>query len=453
MRDLTRRSASELSTLMSRGEITAAEIMEAHLAAIAEKNGTLNALVSLADPDALMEEARAADRAEPRGPLHGLPLAVKDLSNAAGFPTSRGSPIFAGEMADHDDLHVARLRDAGAIVIGKSNVPEFGLGSHSKNPVFGVTRNPSDPALSAGGSSGGAAAALASGMTALADGSDMMGSLRNPAGWCGVWSLRPSVGLVPDEPEGDLFLHQLSTLGPMGRSPADVELMLSVMAGPDRRQPHNAGLYRSLPSEVPAGGRIGWLGDWGGAYPMEDGVLRACEYMLARLSDAGATVSPLAPPFPAEVLWQSWTTLRSFSVAASLGALHAQVATRDQLKPEAVWEIERGLALSAMELQRASLKRSDWFRKAADLFGSYDMLALPTAQCFPFPAEWDWPKEIGGQTMDTYHRWMEVVVPASLIGLPVLTLPIPGRCMGLQLIGPRGSDARLLAFARRWVDR
>ncbi|NDV00452.1 amidase [Pseudoroseicyclus tamaricis] len=451
MSDLTRRSATELSTMLSRREVSVAEVMEAHLAVIAERNPGLNALVSLAEPEVLMAEARAADDAEPRGPLHGLPLAVKDLANAADFPTSMGSPMFAGQMAEHDDLHVARLRAAGAIVIGKSNVPEFGLGSHSYNPVFGVTRNPGEPSLSAGGSSGGAAAALATGMVPLADGSDMMGSLRNPAGWCGIWSLRPSWGLVPGEPEGDLFLHQLSTLGPMGRTPADVELMLSVIAGPDRHQPVGGGYYRSLPGESPVGDRIGWLGDWDSALPMEEGVLRACEYQLARLTDAGASVVSVAAPFPAEALWESWTTLRSFAVAGSLGALLAQEGA--ELKPEAVWEIERGLALTASEVLRASAIRSDWYRRAVRLFETHDMLALPTAQCFPFPAEWDWPKEIAGQGMDSYHRWMEVVVPASLIGLPVVTMPIPGRRMGLQLIGPKGSDARLLAFARRYVSR
>lgn len=451
--DLVDRDATELAGLLARRQVSVREVMAASLARIGERNPELNALVSLAEPEALLAVAEAADGVPmaARGPLHGLPLAVKDLADARGFATSQGSPLFAGTVAQQDDIHVARLRAAGAIVIGKTNVPEWGLGSHSYNPVFGVTRNPHDPARSAGGSSGGAAAALASGMVPLADGSDMMGSLRNPAGWCGIWSLRPSWGLVPSEPEGETFLHQLATNGPMGRSPRDVELMLRVMAGPDPRQPHAAPDYVPGGAEV-AGFRLGWLGDWGGALAMEAGVLETCEAALGRLEAMGAHVEPLPPPFARGRLWQSWTTLRSFAVAGGLGALHANPATRDALKPEAVWEIERGLALGAMEVHRASLIRSDWFRKALALYGHFDALVLPTAQLFPFPAEWDWPKEIAGQAMDSYHRWMEVVVPAGLIGLPVLTMPAgrgpDGLPMGLQIIGPRGSDGRLLAFAK-----
>ncbi|WP_373356531.1 amidase [Pseudoroseicyclus sp. CXY001] len=448
MSDLTQRSASELAVMIGRREVSATEVMAAHLAAIRERNAALNAIVSMAEPEELMAAAQAADAAEPVGPLHGLPLAVKDLSHAAGFPTSMGSPIHAGEVAEVDDLHVARLRRAGAIVVGKTNVPEFGLGSQSYNPVFGRTGLPGDPGLTAGGSSGGAAAALAARLVPLADGSDMMGSLRNPAGWCGIWSLRPTWGLVPGDGEGDLFLHPLSTVGPMGRVPADVELMLSVMAGPDARHPFPAPAYRPLPEDSPLPHRIGWLGDWGGALPMEEGVLRACEYQLARLAEAGAEVAPVAPPLPAEALWEAWTTLRSLAVAGSLGPYLDAPERRDRLKPAAIWEVERGRALGASQILRASALRSDWFRAASALFEQHDMLALPTAQCFPYTIGTDWPGEIAGRAMDSYHRWMEVTVAAALIGLPVLTMPIRGRRMGLQLIGPKGSDARLLAYAK-----
>lgn len=344
---------------------------------------------------------------------------------------------------------VQRMQDAGAIIIGKTNTPQFGLGSHTTNPVFGATNNALIAGASAGGSSGGAAVALATHMVALADGSDMMGSLRNPAGWNGVWGLRPTWGRVPSEPKGDTFLHQLSTNGPMARNITDLALLLDVQSGPDRRLPHG---FASAPvsPHLDAGGRpprLAWLADWGGAYPMEPGVLACCE---AALKDWD--VDFIAPPFPAADLWEAWTTLRSWSVSVSLEPLYAQQKSRAKLNPQAIWEIEKGLALRVAEINRATIIRSNWFAQAARLFERYDALVLPTAQCFPFPVAWDWPKEIAHVIMDTYHRWMEVVIPASLIGLPALALPLSGHAMGVQFIGPRGADLRLLQIGRQWEE-
>src|SRR6056297_3701272 len=238
MDDILTWEARAQRAAIAAGEVSAVSLMQATLARIAEVNPGLKAVVSLQDEGVLLAEAKAADNRTPDGPLHGLPIAIKDLADAKGLPTSHGSPSFAGQVAARDSLHVARLRAAGAIVIGKTNTPEFGLGSHTYNPVHGVTCNPYDGARTCGGSSGGAAVALASGMLSIADGSDMMGSLRNPAGWNNVYGMRPSWGLVPGEPAGDTFLHQLATLGPMARTPEDLALLLGVMAGPDPRQPH-----------------------------------------------------------------------------------------------------------------------------------------------------------------------------------------------------------------------
>src|SRR6056297_3305650 len=219
MDDILKLDATEQAAQIARADLCAETLMHATLARIASVNGSLNAVVSLRDADDLLAEARAADAGPVKGPLHGLPIAIKDLADAAGLPTSQGSPAFAGQVAVTDAPHVARLRAAGAIVIGKTNTPEFGLGSHTYNPVHGATCNPYDPSVSCGGSSGGAAVALATGMLSIADGSDMMGSLRNPAGWCNVYGMRPSWGLVPGTgaAEGDAFLHQISTEGPMAR--------------------------------------------------------------------------------------------------------------------------------------------------------------------------------------------------------------------------------------------
>ena len=437
--------ARGLLARMEEGALDARDLMAASYDQIERVNGDVNALVHL-----LPREEAIARAASAEGPLAGLPLAVKDLANAAGFPTSMGSPIFAGQgPASADDLFVTRMRSAGAVVIGKSNTPEFGLGSHTYNPVHGLTRNPWDVTKSAGGSSGGATVALSTGMVALADGSDMMGSLRNPAGWANLYGLRPSWGLVPSEPKGDTFLHQLATSGPMGRSPADLELVLQVMAGRDARQPHGADLQ---PCATPK--RVGWLRDWGGALPMEGGVLATCEAALGLFEELGVAVEPLPAPFDRDALWEAWITLRSWQVAASLAPVIASEKMKAQLKPEALWEAERGLALSAMEVHRASAVRSAWFEKASELFQSYDALILPTAQLWPFDAELDWPKEIAGVSMDTYHRWMEVTVPASILGLPTLAVPAgfsaQGLPMGLQMFGRRGADLGLLELGKRW---
>ncbi|MEM6303079.1 MAG: amidase [Pseudomonadota bacterium] len=452
------RSALALSDMIARGEFTAVELMAATLDRIAAVNGAVNAVVSLRDGDALMAAAQAADDAPRSGWLHGIPMAVKDLANVAGLPTSRGSPIFAGQIAEKDDLAIARLSAAGAIFIGKTNTPEFGLGSHTFNPVHGATRNPYDLGRSAGGSSGGAAAALATGMLSVADGSDMMGSLRNPAAWNNVYGMRPSWGLVPSEPEGDLYLHPLATLGPMARDPKDLAALLDVMAGPDPSQPSGLVLPPSLPQmdEPLPHMRIGWLGDWGGALPMEAGIMAISEQGIAALAGLGHAVEPVAQPFDADAIWESWITLRSFAVASGARALYETAEHRAQLKQTAVWEIARGLEMSARDIDRASALRSDWFRAAMACFERFDVLVLPSAQVWPFDGALEHPKEIAGVQMDTYHRWMQVVIPASLLGLPVVNIPIgfgdDGLPAGLQLIGPRGSDTRLLQLAQQWHE-
>lgn len=452
---LTRKSAQSLLAELAGGALSAQDLMRATLDRIGQVNGQVNAIVALRDEAALMAEAAAADavpQAE-RGPLHGLPIAVKDLVNVAGIASTQGSPIFRDHVPETDDVIAARMRGAGAILIGKTNVPEFGLGSQTFNPVYGATGNAYDPARTCGGSSGGAAVALATGMTALADGSDMMGSLRNPAGWSNVYGFRPSWGRVPSEPVGEMFLSQLSTLGPMARSPGDIAILLDVISGPDPRHPHGFWVRPTAPV-VPApmvGKRIGWLGDWGGAFPMEPGVLDQCTEALKVLETLGCTVEEVPPPFDAEAMFWSWTDLRSWAVSAGLAPLLAQKAA---LKDSAIWELERGRSLSGTQVQAASLVRSDWFRAAAALFETYDALVLPTAQVWPFETGLDYPREIAGRAMDTYHRWMQVVVPVSLLGLPALAMPAgfgaAGLPMGVQLIGPRGSDAALLAMGEAY---
>jgi amidase len=436
---------------------TAYEKMQFALDAIERHNSRVNAVISLSDPDDLMKQAEAADQVptEQHGLLHGEPIAIKDLANAAGFETSMGSTIFKKNHVKTDDIMVARMRASGAIIIGKTNTPEFGLGSHTFNPVHGATGNAYDATRSAGGSSGGAAVALATGMIRYADGSDMMGSLRNPAGWNNVYGMRPTWGLVPSEPLGDSFLHQLATNGPMARCPKDLATLLSVQSGPDARQPHGlptADFAKDMDAHGLKGAQIAWLGDWG--LPFDDGIMDISERAVEDLRALGADVTAIDAPFSMDALWESWITLRSWTVASGAGVFYDDPEKRDLLKPAAIWEIERGFAMSAREVHQQSVIRSMWFKKAAQLFETYDALLMPSAQVWPFPIDWVHPTEIAGVQMDTYHRWMQVVIPAGLIGLSVVNLPIgfgaAGLSAGLQLIGGRGQDAKLLGMANDW---
>ena len=452
--DLTSLSAAQLSAAIRARQVSCVETMQAYLARIDQYNPVYNAIISRLDEDTCLAEARRADeelaRGEYRGWLHGIPHAVKDLANAEGLPTSLGSPIFAGTMPQSDDLHIARIRDAGAIFIGKTNVPEFGMGSQSYNSVFGVTRNAYEPALAAGGSSGGAAVGIATRMLPIADGSDMMGSLRNPAAFNNVIGFRPSQGRVPRTPD-DLFYNQLSTNGPMGMNVEDTIRLLDTMAGFDPRAP------MMMRDELPGfdayrvreleGLRIGWMGDYDGYLATEPGVLDLCEESLSILETHGARVDRVLPDFDMDRLWQCWLTLRHWSHAARQPMLEDE-SLRRQLKPEMIFEIEGSLGLTASEITTASETRADWYLALHALMERYDFLALPSAQVFPFPAEVHWPREINGRAMDTYHRWMEVVIAGTLAGVPVLSVPVGfdagGRPMGMQLIGPMGADQAVL---------
>lgn len=460
MTDIIDLDATDISRALSTRDLSSVEVMTAVLERIEAVNPQVNAIVSLRPRETLLAEAKSADarraRGELRGWLHGIPFAIKDLCETAGLRTTYGSPIFADHIPQADDLLARRIKAAGAIVIGKTNTPEFGLGSHSYNPVHGVTRNPYDLSRSAGGSSGGAAAAIAARMVPVADGSDMMGSLRNPAAFCNVYGMRPTYGRVPGDTIGDTFLNQLATDGPMARSVRDLARLLDTLSGPEPHVPHALPQHASFADNLDApveGKRIGWLGDWGGHLPLEHGILGLCADGLAILGDLGLKVEPVTPPFDAARLWTAWTVLRSFAVSNSLRPHYDDPARRALLKPEAIFEVESGLSLTPAEIYDASVVRSQWFAAAADLFEQYDALVLPSVQLFPFPAEWTWPDAIADRPMQTYHRWMEVVIPASIAGLPALNVPVgffEGRPMGMQLIGRRGDDLGLLRIGQAY---
>ncbi|MBS7781258.1 amidase [Acidovorax sp. CCYZU-2555] len=461
--DIVALDAVALSQAIRRRAVSCSEVLTAYLAQIDRLNPQVNAIVALQPREAL--QALAAERdaqlaaGQWLGPLHGFPQAPKDLMPAAGMVTTKGSPLFAGQVSAADAVVFERMRSGGALFVGRTNTPEFGLGGHTYNTVYGTTRNAFDPSLTAGGSSGGAGCAVALNLLPVADGSDMMGSLRTPAAFNNVYGLRTSVGCVPHGPTEEVFFQQFSVAGPMARNIPDLALLLSVQAGFDarlpltRRQDDPARLTAPLERDL-RGTRVGWLGNLGGHLPTEPGVLEVCTRSLAHFEALGCRVEAVTPDFDFERMWRAWIDLRSFMVAGSNAPLYRDPAKRALLKPEAVWEIERGLALSGPDIYRAAADRSAWYQVLRGLFETYDYLVLPAAQVFPFDAALDWPHTVGGRAMDTYHRWMEAVVPATLAGLPALSAPAgfgpAGQPVGLQILGPAQSDFELLQIGHAY---
>ncbi len=492
---ITELGAKALSNAIHARQFSCREVMLAYLARIDALNPKFNALVSLQEPDDLLRQADARDaqlaRGESMGWMHGMPQAIKDIAPVKGLPSTSGSPLLRGFVPQQDGLMVQRMRAAGCIIVGRSNTPEFGLGSHTFNEVFGATRNAYDSSKSAGGSSGGAAVALATRLLPVADGSDFMGSLRNPAGWNNVFGFRPSQGRVPSWPSADVWLGQLGTEGPMARHAQDLALLLNTQAGPDPRtplalcdKPDYSALAPLLPKghsdsnpsvrpdpsipqdrvrpiDVSKGLRIGWLGDMNGYLAMEPGILPLCEQALRRFEGLGCVVEPTVLGSSHEALWQAWLVWRRLLVASRIAPhLAASAGSRAQIKPEALWEHDNGLLLNGQDMVRAGAARSAHYQDMLSLFERYDFLALPTAQVWPFDVQQRWPKQINGRAMDTYHRWMEVTLYATFAGLPCLAIPAGfgesgtglGLPMGLQLIGKPQDDASLLRLAQVWEE-
>jgi amidase len=466
---LTDLSADELSTQLRSGQVSAREVMGAYLERISALNPKHNAIVNLADGDELLalastkddEFTRARTSGEAVGWMHGMPQAIKDLTDAAGFPTTLGSPLLANAVAKNDSLMVQRMKAAGCIVMGKTNAPEFGLGSHTFNEVFGVTPNAYDQTKSAGGSSGGAAVALATRMLPVADGSDYGGSLRNPAAWNNIFGFRPSQGLVPLWPTNEVWLSQMSTEGPMGRSVLDMANLLQIQAGYDARAPlsqQSTAQFTVDLDRAPTNLRIGWLGDLDGYLPMEPGIVDVCERGLRRFETYGYSIEPTALGFTPDKVWDAWCTWRGWLVGPRVRPFMNDPATRAQVKPEAQWEYEQGLALSAGDIMQASVRRTAFYQHLVTMFDRFDVLAIPTAQVWPFDAALRWPSTIttatGVTTIDTYHRWMEVAIYATFAGLPAVSVPVgfneQGLAMGVQLIGKPRGDKALLQIAHAY---
>jgi amidase len=444
--------ATEQAELVARREVSARELLEAHLRQIERVNPAVNALVTLI-PEQARAAADAADKAaargEPLGPLHGLPVAIKDTHATAGIRTTFGSPIYADFVPDTDELVVERLKQAGAVVVGKTNAPEFGAGSQTFNQVFGATRNPYDLTRTCGGSSGCAAVALACGMLPVADGGDLGGSLRNPASFCNVVGFRPSPGRVPSWPAQRAW-DPLSVQGPLGRTVDDVALTLSVMAGPDPRAPisiEQPGAAFTPPLHPdPAGARVACTPDLG-RYPLDPAVRAVFDRVPAVFERLGCTVEEAAPDV--HDADEIFGTLRAASFAVKLRVEYEQ--HRDQLKPEVVWNIEQGLALDALTVAAAEAARTELYHRVRAFMERHDFLVLPTSQVPPFSVEQRWVTEIDGVEQRTYIDWMASCYAITLTGLPAISVPAgftpEGLPVGVQIVGRHHADLEVLRMA------
>jgi amidase len=459
--DIVSMDGAGLSRAIRLKQVSCVETMKAYLAQIERLNHKVNALVALQEPEQLLLQAAERDaelaRGQHRGPLHGIPHAVKDLQPVKGIRTTQGSPIFRDFVPTGDSLMVERLRSAGAIFIGKTNTSEFGLGSHTYNPVYGITRNAYDQSRSAGGSSGGAAVALALRMLPFADGSDFGGSLRNPAGWNNVLGFRTSIGRVPRDSR-ETWLPSMSVTGPMARTVRDLALLLSVQAGYDARIPlsmDGEGTFfdRHLEEDC-SGKRVAWGGDLSGALPCEPGVLEVCEKAARKFEALGCRVQHAHPEFDFDLLWQAVVKLRGWLEGGALLVYYQDPATRALLKPEAIFEVETGLKLSAYDITAASLVRSEWYQAVRRFFERYDFLILPTAQTFPFAADIHWPQRVAGKRMQTYHEWMKGTLLVTMSGCPSLAVPAgfnaAGLPIGIQIIGPNRRELDCLRLGQAY---
>ena len=444
-------SATELAAAIQRREISAVEVVTAHLDRIDDVDETINAIpMRRSRNDVLADASRLDALDQPTGPLHGLPVAVKDLEDVAGLPTRRGSPITSRRPAVADGLVAARLRAAGAVIIGKTNTPEYGAGSHTFNPVYGLTRNPWNTERSAGGSSGGAAAALAARMVPIADGSDLGGSLRNPAAFNNVVGLRPSIGRVPVVDAATHRLVRLSVQGPMGRTVGDTALLLAALAGPDDRDPFSrdddpAAFAAPLSDRTDA--TIAWIGDVGGAFVADAEPMALARTAAAVVEQAGGRLVEREVELP--------DAERIFRVVRGLGfaELARDIPTdlHPQLKATIRENIAFGQQVSAADIVEVERSRLRLHHVVRGLFAEVDILALPTTQVAAFPAEQEFPTEVASQTMSDYLGWMMSCCVITATECPAISIPAgftrDGLPVGLQLVAAPGRDRQLLEVA------
>jgi amidase len=448
---LIRMTAVEVQNLLAKGEVTPLDLLDTLEARITAVDPAVNALPVLCF-DRAREHARKLMEKPvgERGRLAGLPVPIKDLVDVAGVRTTKGSPIFADNVAGASDILVERLEGQGGVIYAKSNTPEFGAGANTFNEVFGRTLNPWNTSRSAAGSSGGAAVALATGTAWLAHGSDLGGSLRNPASFCGIVGMRPSPGRIAATPTPPID-QTLGVEGPMARNVEDLALLFDAMVGEDPRDPLSLPYDgRSFLDAARSGWRprrVAWTRDFG-ITPVDPEVAELCETAARRFGEAGVEVEEACPDF--SEAHECFKTLRAVNFVAAHRSLYN--TKRDQLKPEVIWNIEAGMALTADDIARAQAQRADMYNRAKRFFEDYDLLLSPATIVAPFPIEERYVAECDGHRFSNYVEWLAVAYPATLIASPAVSIPAgftrEGLPVGLQMIAPGRGERRLLASAR-----
>ncbi|MHA7181583.1 amidase [Arthrobacter sp. MDB2-24] len=445
-------SAVDLTGAIRRRKVSAREALDAHFDRIDAVNGSINAVITQ-DREGAAALAEAADELTMSSadlpPLHGLPMTHKDTHNTKGLRTTQGSVAFKDFVPTFDDLIIGRLKKAGVVTTGKTNVPEFAAGAHTFNELFGTTVNPYDTSLSAGGSSGGVAASIAARIQPLGDGSDMGGSLRNPASFCNIVGYRPSIGVVPSLPTRNAWAW-LNRNGLMAREVADIALGMAAIAGADPAVPYPYPVSGSFTAPLErdlTGLRMGWSPDFGLGVPVDHEVLRVLESQLQVFADLGAIVEEAAPDLRGAD--QVFGTTRAFDFVLGLGELVKKHG--DSIKPEIRWNVEQGLQLTVQDMVDAAVARTRLDTGVRRYFGKYDVFASPTAQVLPFDASQRYPTSVNGVEFETYLDWMRSATLISATGLPAVSVPAgfsdDGLPVGLQLVMPHGKDIELLQVA------
>lgn len=450
MSELCFTPARQLARLLHEKKVSAVQVMQAFIAQIERVNPRVNAIVTFL-PDRAVKAAKALDRKKktPGGALAGLPIAYKDLVPTQGVRTTFGSLVYENNVPRDSHLLVERLSAAGAILIGKTNTPEFGSGSQTFNKVFGATRNPYDLSKTCGGSSGGGAAAVACGMLPFADGSDLAASLRNPGNYCNVVGFRPTPGRVPGWPAVDAW-DTLSVIGPMARTVDDAAFLLSAMAGPDPRAPtcisEPGTLFsRSLKRDFRKI-RVAWSRDLGGL-PMDPRVTAVLESQKKVFNELGCVVEEAEPDFAGAT--EAFETQRAVSYLARFGGLLKE--HRDKLKDVVIWNIEEGLRRTPEQIARAAMLRSALFHRMRSFLDRYEFLLCPVSQLPPYPVELEWPREIAGAKMGNYLDWMKSCYYITITSHPAISVPAgftpEGLPVGLQIVGRYRDDFGVLQLA------
>ena len=454
-------SVEEIQNNIKSREISIKEVIEYYLDKIDKFNPDLNAIVLQKDRELIIQEAINKDNAkEIDKPLNGLPVAIKDLTDVVGFKTTYGFPGSKNNQPKKNSLFVNRLIDKGAIIIGKTNTAELGVGGHTINRLFGPTSNAYDLSKSAAGSSGGASSAVASGLLPFADGTDQMGSCRGPAAYANIYGFRPTPGLIAADRQGqNLDIPILTTPGCFARNPRDMSILLDEIVGRNPVDKFSFDLDSSFKKQKISekefsSFKIGWLSNMNGDYIVEKDILEICEAKLKDLEKINLKIETLKPKINTNILWKSWTSLRSKSIYEDTLAMN--ISDISTMTYQAIWEYNKGKEITSEELQLALDQKQKCLNQINLIFEKFDFLVLPSAQIFPFDKNLQFPKNINGKTLDTYHRWLEVFILSSLLELPSITIPVgfnkDDMPMGMQIVGKNKDDLKLFSFASKYED-